>query len=254
MPRKADPAVPALCSAAPLERWRSFLATALCSALLAACATTQAPPNSGLDGQWQLDAAASDNVTRVVTAAVSRAQTALRSRRGSFGGVGRRAGGSANHGGGGSRSGGGPGSSGGAGSGSDEDLDTATDVLGSNTLLGPDFQDLRAHLLQTLSASARLSVEVKPDEFEVQRDDLPPRDYQAGERITRYDEYGTANLSSRWQGKAFELRERYTSGARLVERYEVDPSGALVYTRTMVDPTVGKLTVRSVYHRVGTQG
>lgn len=215
MPR-TDPA-PALRAAAPLQRWRSFLAAAICSALLAACATTQAPPDSGLNGQWRLDAAASDNVAMVVSAAVRKAQASLNRRRGAFGGV-----------------------------------DTATDVFGSNIVLGPDFQELQAHLLETLSTSARLSLEVKSDDVEVQRDDLPPRDYQPGEKITRYDEYGTANLSSRWQGKAFELRERYTSGARLVETYEVDSAGALVYTRTMSDPTVGKLTVKSIYHRVSS--
>ncbi len=243
--------------AAPPERWRSLVAAALCSALLAACATTQAPPDSGgLDGQWRLNAAASDNVALMVSQAVSKAEAKLRKRRG---GSARRGSGSANPGGsapgaGSTGAGNSGGTDSGADSGADEDLDTATDALGDTTLIGPDFQELRDHLTDTLGTSTRLSVAVKPGDVEVQGDDLPPRDYQPGERITRYDEYGTATLTSRWDGSAFELRERYTSGARLVERYDLDTTGTLVYTRILQDPTVGKLTVKSVYNRVSAGG
>jgi hypothetical protein len=249
MPRKADSA-----AAQMGRRWRSpqrrsLLAATLCGALLAACVTTQAPVNSGLTGQWQLDAAASDNVAMVVSSAIGKAQARMRKRRARFegsqraGGRGRRGGGDA-----------GSGNPAGADSGTDEDLDSATDVFGTPTLLGPDFQQLRTNLMDTLGTSTRLSLEIQPDDIHVRRDNLPPRDYQPGERITRYDQYGAANVSSRWDGQAFELRERYTTGARLVERYDVDAAGALVYTRTLQDPTVGKLTVRSIYHRVSARG
>jgi hypothetical protein len=227
----------------PVRRpWRTVAWVALCSVLLGACATTQAPPDSGLSGQWRLDAAASDNIAMVVSGAVSKAQARLRRRNARFFG----------------RSGGaGPGVAGGnAGGGGDADNgggedDTATDVFGDNPRIGPDFRELRSRLMDALGASASLALGVRPGTVEVQRDQLPPRDYQPGERTTRYDEYGTAILSSAWDGKAFELRQRYTSGARLTERYEVGTGGTLLYTRTLQDPTVGKVQVKSVYHRAG---
>lgn len=208
------------------RRLRATLWTALCATALTACATTQAPPDSGLNGHWRLDAAASDNVATLVAGAVTRAQARLRKRHGFFGGRG----------------------AGGTGGG-DEDFDTSGDVLGNGGTIGPDFQQLRERLTEALGTSTTLVVNVQPDAVDIQRDNLPARDYQPGESITRYDEYGTANLSSRWSGKAFELRQRYTSGARLEERYEIDPSGALLDLRTLQDPTVGKLQVKSVYRR-----
>jgi len=214
-----------------------MLSIPLCAAALTACATTQAPSDSGLAGHWRLDPAASDNVTTLVASAVARAQARLRRHHGSAAFAGRGGGGAG-------------GANGGAGdSGQDEQFDTAGDLLGNGGTIGPDFRELRQRLMDALSTSTTLVVSVQPDEVDIQRDDLPARQYQPGESITRYDEYGTANLSSRWQGRAFELRERYTSGARLEEFYEIDPGGALLYLRTLRDPTVGKLQVKSIYRR-----
>ncbi len=220
-----------------------LLPMVLCAAVLAACATTQAPSDSGLAGHWRLDAAASDNVNALVSSAVAKAQKRLSKHRGFATFEGRRGAG-----GGGAGPGGG-GSSSGADTDSDEEFDSATDVLGNGGIIGPDFRQLRQRLLDALGASTMLVVSVQPDAVSIQRDDLPGRDYQPGESITRYDEYGTANLSARWKGKVFELRERYTTGARLDELYEIDPNGALLDLRTLLDPTIGKLQVKSVYRR-----
>lgn len=222
---------------------------------LPACATTQAPVDSPLNGQWRLDPAASDNVNAKIAAAISSAQKKLRDRRRY---LARRTGVDGNGGPNGGNSGAGGPASGsdasGAGgadspSGEDESFDSPGDIFGNGGSIGPDFRQLREHLLQALGAPSVLVLKVQPDVVDIQHDALPAREYRAGEVITRFDEYGTARLDSKWSGGAFTLRQRYTNGARLIERFEVDSSGALVYTRSLADPTIGKLEIKSVYRR-----
>ena len=210
---------------------------------LSACAATRAPSDSAaLSGQWRLDPAASDNLDAKVTRAVDSAEHKLRAR---LGARGRAAGGRG--GGPGGAAGGGPGGKGGD-SGGDTPITTA-DEFGNITGIAPDFRQLRERLLQTLQAPGMLVVNVQPDQVDIRHDGLPARDYQPGETLTRLDEYGTAALQARWSGGAFELRERYTNGARLTERYEVGRDGTLSCTRSLTDPTVGKLLIKSVYRR-----
>jgi hypothetical protein len=209
-------------------------------ALLPACATTQAPHDSPLTGHWQLERNSGDDVRAMVTQAVDRAQANLRRRY--HLGSGPRA----------TPAGAGPGDagSGGAAAGAgDQTFESAGDLLGNGLVIGPDFRQLRTRLLDTLQTPGTLTLQVHSDTVNIQRDTLPPTDYQPGETITRFDEYGAARLVSRWSGPAFEIQERYTSGARLTERFEVGAGGALTYTRLLLDPTVGKLSVRSVYRR-----
>jgi len=80
--------------------------------------------------------------------------------------------------------------------------------------------------------------------------DRPPREYRLGERISRFDEYGTSVINATWSHGAFALRSSYTSHASHTERYEVDAStGVLTVTQQISDPTVGKIAIRSVYRR-----
>jgi hypothetical protein len=216
--------------------------------VLSACATTEAPSDSALSGHWHLDSAASDNLNSMVTRAVDSAEQKLRARHGLGGARGRGAG-RRGDGGSGGGSGGGPGGGAGPGGGDGDATITTADEFGNITAIGPDFRQLRERLLQTLQAPDMLVVNVQPDQVKIQHDGLPARDYQPGESLTRLDEYGTAVLQARWSGGAFELRERYTNGARLTERYEVGRDGTLTCTRSLADPTVGKLLVKSVYRR-----
>jgi len=193
---------------------------------IGACATTQTPADSALSGHWQLDQAASDNITTQVTRAIAKAERRQRRRQR------RDRGGPAAH-----------------GSGTEDASGITQDEFGNITAIGPDFQQLRQRLLQTLGAPAMLVLDVQPGLIDIQADGLPARDYQPGEKITRLDEYGTAVLDSRWSGNAFVLRERYTSGARLTERYQLGRDGTLTCTRSLADPTIGKLELKSVYRR-----
>jgi hypothetical protein len=194
-------------------------------AMLAACATTQAPADTELGGPWQLDATASDNVPARVTQVIARAEARFRQRM-------RNAYGAAN-----------PVVSRGQGG------DAGSGPLLPTPIVGPDFPQLRTHLLQILTAPPSLSLQVQPDTVTIQSDHLPQNDYQPGESFVRFDEYGNATISSGWSGQAFVVHHRYLSGGALTERYEIDPkSEALVYTRDLKDPIVGHIELKSIYH------
>lgn len=223
----------------PAPRAPAGLASAVLALLtvsaLAGCASTPAPANTQLQGQWRMDSAASDDATARIASAIRAAQK-QRARHFRGGGSGPGPGN------------GGVGGGGGGGGGEDDEAANNFD-LGAR--IGPDFQELRSRLQQTLASPATLTFKVQPDDVQIDRDGLPGRDYQPGETITRFEEYGTAQLKSGWKDQAFVLTERYTSGARLEERYALDAQGALVYTRSLRDPTVGRIEIRSVYRRAG---
>jgi hypothetical protein len=214
-------------------------------AAVAACVAARAPADSELAGNWQLDPTVSDNVETQVTQAVNKAEEKERQRRRRLvGGAGEADGGGSR-----SRRGG----SGPAGSGAGNDTGSETNEppqVVAIPFLGPDFGQLRTHLLQILGAPPILSLSVGEVSVTIQSDHLPARDYQPGESFVRVDEYGNANVSSGWSGQAFVVRERYTSRAALTERYEFDPkAGTLIYTRELKDPAVGSIELKSVYHR-----
>ncbi|MGH8143571.1 MAG: hypothetical protein ACREU2_13770 [Steroidobacteraceae bacterium] len=212
--------------------------------VLGACASSQVPADSALSGHWRLDTAASDNVGAKIAQSIDSARARLRRRLGAgrFGRLPRNGNASGN-------------ASGGSGGGADrgdngtEDNATTVDQFGNITAIGPDFEQLRSRLADALDVPPMLMLDVHPGAIEIQSDGLPARDYNPGEKFTRVDEYGTAVLDSRWAGNAFVLTEHYTSGARLTERYELGPGGALDCTRSLSDPTIGKLQIKSVYRR-----
>lgn len=196
------------------------------SATLAGCASTKAPADADLSGQWQLDAGSSDDVDAAVAKAVDRAEARQRRRASAMGAAAGR----------------------GRGIGDESGQPGAGPII-STPIIGPDFGQLRQHLLQVLTAPSTLRLDVQEDTVTIQSDHLPARDYQPGEHFVRFDEYGNATVRSAWSGRAFVVRERYMSHADLSERFEVDPkSGTLTYTRELKDPTVGTIELKSVYH------
>jgi hypothetical protein len=91
---------------------------------------------------------------------------------------------------------------------------------------------------------------VQGDLVTITSDQLPPRDYHLGERISRFDEYGTSVITASWSKNEFVLRSHYTSHASHSSTYSVDPgTGALNLTQQLIDPTVGKIMLHSVYRR-----
>jgi hypothetical protein len=214
-----------------------LLTTTALIALSGCASPTTAPADTRLAGQWHLDKAASDNVNTKVATAISAAQVRLRQRLSRYG-----------MGNGYPPQGGDNGT--GAAEGPDESFDAPGDRYGGPGLLGPDFRGLRARLQQALLTPAVLQLEVDADLVRLTSDQMPPREYRLGERISRFDEYGTSVINTTWSHGAFVLRSNYTSHASRSERYEVDPSsGLLTLTQQISDPTVGKITVHSIYRR-----
>jgi hypothetical protein len=220
--------------------WAGMLATAVICALTGCRSVTTAPTDTRLAGQWSLDKAASDDASAKVAAIINTAQQRLRLRNADRYGMGSDSPPSP------------PGNNGASGAegGPDESFDTPGDRYGGPGMLGPDFRTLRARLQQALLAPASLHLEVQGELVRVTSDQLPAREYRLGERISRFDEYGTSVIDATWSHGAFVLRSSYTSHASRTERYEVDAStGVLTVTQQISDPTVGKIAVRSVYRR-----
>jgi hypothetical protein len=195
--------------------------------VLFGCASTKAPTDVDLGGQWQLDAASSDNVDARVTQAVDRAEARQSQRMRTMAAQNRARGLSSG----------------------DEMGQPGSEPVVSVPFIGTDFKQLHQHLLQILTAPSTLRLDVQDQTVTIQSDRLPARDYQPDEPFVRFDEYGNAKVSANWSGPAFVLHERYMSHATLTERYEVDAkSGTLTYTRQLKDPTVGTIELKSVYH------
>jgi hypothetical protein len=218
------------------SRWLALSTLTAVTAVLgfAGCRTvTTAPADAQLAGLWVRDKAASDDADAKIAAAVTKTQSELRRRLNRMG-----------YGGGGENAPGGPDAQ------SDESFDGPGDRYGGPGQLGPDFRDIRVRLLQALRPPSELRVEVDDDLVQLAGDRLPPRDYRLGERISRFDEYGTATIDAKWSSRAFVLRWHYTSHGTRSERYEVDPGNrTLILTQQIADPYVGKIALRSVYRR-----
>jgi hypothetical protein len=214
----------------------------LCAALLAggpsACETTStAPPDSHLNGNWRLDRSASDDPDATIAKAMNAAEAKLRHRLARYGyGPDQAPGQSA-----------GPDNSPDA---PDYSFDTPGDRYGGPGLVGPDFRGLRARLRQALIPPRALHLDVQDDIVAIGADQLPPRAYRLGEKLSRFDEYGTAIITPTFSREQFVLKSNYTSHALRIDTYEVNPANVmLTLTEQFTDPIVGRIVLRSVYRR-----
>lgn len=223
--------------------WISWARAVLVLSLLGGCASDPTShADTRLSGAWRLDSGASDDLTarvdKAITAAEERYQKA---RRGGYGdsqgfpvmGNGR-----------------GGGRGGGAGGGAGSADNSGTDAYALEPRIGPDFTGLRAKLLENLAAPRSLRIDAVADLVRLTGDDVPARDYHPGDAFTRFDEYGTAKMRSKWTDAGFTITAHYTNHASRTDTYALDPhADTLRYTRSVVDPTIGKLEVQSLYRR-----
>jgi hypothetical protein len=218
---------------------RLLLTAVLLAGGLSACETTSTvPPDSHLGGDWRLDRAASDDPDATIAKAMNLAESKLRRRLANYGyGPDRSLPGQ----------GAAPDS---APDAPDYSFDTPGDRYGGPGLVGPDFRGLRARLQQALIPPSALHLDIQDDVVAIGADKLPPRDYRLGERLSRFDEYGTAIITPNFAHEQFVLKSNYTSHAQRIETYLVDPaSGVLTLTQQLTDPTVGRILLHSIYRR-----
>jgi hypothetical protein len=218
---------------------RDVLCTALIAGALVSCQTvTTAPADTHLTGSWSLDKSASDDPDAKVATVINTAQAKLHKRLAGYGygpddarDLSAEAGDTAPD-------------------APDYSYDTPGDRFGGPGRVGPDFRGLRLRLRQALIRPTVMQLEVKGGLVSITSDQLPPRSYELGERISRFDEYGTAVITATWSHQEFDLNSRYTSHASRSETYLVDPvTGALTLTQTINDPTIGRIIVHSIYRR-----
>lgn len=219
-------------------RWSQILLSAtFIAAALSACETvTTMPATTHVVGSWRLDKSASDDPQAAVAKAMHNAEAKLRHRLAKYGyGPDREAVADRDT----------------PADGPDYSFDTPGDRYGGPGFIGPDFRGLQARLREALDPPAQLVLEADADSVTITEDQLPPRDYQLGERLSRIDEYGTANISAAWNRDAFVMKSNYSSPrARRTDTYEVNPTtGALMLTQEFIDPTVGKIVLHSIYRR-----
>jgi len=214
------------------------VALVLLAAGMAGCETTAtAPADTHLAGTWELDKAASDDPDAKIAKAMGAAQARLRKALARYGYGAENADRER------------PPADGGADA-PDYTYDTPGDRFGGPGRVGPDFRGLKTRLHQTLSPPPELKLGVEGDLVSVTDVPLPPRDYRLNERLSRIDEYGTANITASWVREEFVLKSNYSSHASRSDTYQVDPvTGQLILTQLLIDPTVGRITIRSVYRR-----
>jgi hypothetical protein len=76
------------------------------------------------------------------------------------------------------------------------------------------------------------------------------RRYLPGQRVSRIDDSGAAQISCGWENQVFVVRAEYVHRATRSWRYEVEPSTSLLLLRFEVtDPEIGRLSLASRYRR-----
>jgi hypothetical protein len=218
-------------------------------AALAGCRSLDvrpAEPTSGLSGQWQRDAAASDDFDHKLTALLDTLRRRTGPRHGAFSSTA--AGGS----------GGGGGRRGGGRSGGSEDADAAggsgeteSDALGV-PLEEPD--KARARLADELRPPAALRIAMDGAAVQITGDAEPMRQFFPGTSVSRIDASGAASLTSGWQKNVFVVSARYTDKATRSWHYELErASGLLRVSFDANDPEFGHLTLLTRYRRSASE-
>lgn len=201
-------------------------------ATLLLCITTPAQAagkaDPRLDGDWQLDASASDDFEAKLATLAEALRAKQRNRRRAMDAAGN------------------PGGPGGYGA-----MDEFGQVPGLMQEPPSETHDeLRERLGETYRPPSRLLIRSRDGEIGMLGDAPPPRRYSLDETVTRMDVSGTATLSTSWSGTSLVVAARYTNRLRSEQRYSVDKTGGVLnVTLQLIDPIAGKLQLRSTYRR-----
>jgi hypothetical protein len=76
------------------------------------------------------------------------------------------------------------------------------------------------------------------------------RRYLPGQRVSRIDDSGAAQINCGWENQAFVVHAEYVHHATRSWRYEVEPAtGMLLLRFEVTDPEIGRLSLTSRYRR-----
>lgn len=108
----------------------------------------------------------------------------------------------------------------------------------------------RTRLADDLRPAAVLRIAFSGDNVEITRDAEPLRSFVPGQSVSRIDSSGAANVTSGWNGRAFEIHARYTSHATRSWRLELDGvTDTLRVSFEANDPEFGGLVMQTIYRR-----
>ncbi len=216
-----------------LSPWQLWLLIPLVlGAVLPAAAASR--PDARLYGDWQLDAAASDDFEAKLKHMAEELLARRRSQRSAWGAF--------------------PGSSGAGADGTDPSAtgDPYGQVPGLSMELPPENQEeLRDRLAGTYRPPSRLHIRAMGSEIGMLGDTPPERRFNLDETVTRMDVSGTAQLRTSWSGSTLLVDSRYTNRARSEQRFSLDRSGeVLTVTVLLTEPNGGRLQLHTAYRRV----
>jgi hypothetical protein len=110
----------------------------------------------------------------------------------------------------------------------------------------------RQRVADELRPPAVLEIALEGDAIRISADADPPRRLVPGEKLTRMDTGGTAELACGWEGNAFVVRARYLHKAQREWRYERErQSGLLRVDFIDTDPDYGRLELHLRYRPAG---
>jgi hypothetical protein len=108
----------------------------------------------------------------------------------------------------------------------------------------------RTRMVEELQPPAGLVVTLAGGEIAIQGEGEPQRRFVPGDKVTRIDVSGTAELECGWSAQAFVVKARYVNRAQRSWRYEVDrASGELRIDFSGHDPDYGEFAVKARYRR-----
>ncbi len=195
--------------------------------LLVACTSLATQPSAAqgtIAGDWQQDAAASEDFDRKLGPLLMQQRERMRPRRGR----------------------------GNAGGDSDDRSAVITRINEQDALAVPleEADKVRTRLVAELRPPARLHIELASEAVEITGDADPARRFLPGQTVSRIDVSGAANVTSGWDQNAFVVRAKYTNRGARSWRFELEPAGgALRLNFEAQDPEFGDFKLQTRYRR-----
>ena len=209
--------------------WRLLPVSCVSAAalMLAACTSLATQPNATqatMAGDWQQDAAASEDFDRKLVSLLAQQRERMRPKR-SRDNVG-------------------------GGSGDRSGVIARINELDALAVPPEEADKVRTRLADELRPPAKLHIELLSDAVEFTGDADPPRRFLPGQTVSRIDVSGASSVNSGWDQSAFVVRAKYTNRGARSWRYELDPAGGVLrLSFEAQDPEFGDFKLQTRYRR-----